>query len=133
MQNTKDILILRAYRPFLTFLTVFKFDNFRNIDNNRDNLLRNILCTIGVSLLMLNYNCPFLATELWVFIQSNFDLKTGGVQFSYFICGCPTIAVHLLLIWKSNNIIDTLDYLCGVVMERKCTCVLVVRLRVSSK
>lgn len=121
MQNSKDIIILRAYRPFLAFLTVFKFDNFRNIDKNRRNLLRNFLCTIGVSLLIINYNCPFLATELSVFIQSNFDLKTGGVQFSYFCCGCPTIAVHLLLIWKSNNIIDTLDYLHGIVMERRFT------------
>lgn len=120
MQNRERIVILRAYRPFLAYLTVYKADNFRD---KADQLIwiRNICRALGVTLLITIYLCPFLAAELLVFIESNFNLKTVGLEFSHFICGCPTIAVHVLLIWKSNNIIATLDYLHGIVKDRKLT------------
>lgn len=118
MKTNKGVIILRTYRPFLTFLSVYKFDNFRNTIDRRI-LLLNICRAIGVFLLLLIYLCSFLASELFVFIESDFDLNAKGVQFSYFVGGAPAIFVHLLLMWKLENIVDTLDYLHGIVEERE--------------
>lgn len=127
MKNNREIVILRAYRPFLTFLTMYKLDNFRhNVD--RRILMRNICRATGVTLLLAIYLCPFLSSELIVFIESKFDLNASGVRFSYFVGGAPTMSVHLLLIWKCNKIIETLDYLRGIVMDRKCFSCLCVRI-----
>lgn len=118
MANLNEIVILTAYRPFLSFLTVYKMDNFRGIDDRRI-LIRNLCYVTGVTLLIANYLCPFLSSELLVFIQNDFNLKTSGVQFSFFVGGAPAMSVHLLLLWKCYTIIDTLEYLQEIVVERK--------------
>lgn len=115
------IVILHAYRPFLTFLTMYKSEKFQNI-NNRRVLIGNICRALGVTLLIIFYLCLFLSSELLVFIKSDFDLNVGGVEFSYFVGGVPSLAVHLLLIWKCDNITDALDYLHGIVIKRKFLC-----------
>lgn len=118
MENNKEIIILRAYRPFLKFLSVYNMDKFRGIDDWRI-FTRNLCYVTCVTLLIVNYLCPFLSSELLVFIQQHFNLKTSGVQFSFFVGGTPTMSVHFLLIWKCYNIIDTLDYLQEIIDERK--------------
>lgn len=69
MKEIDEIVILRAYRPFLTFLTMYKSEKFQNI-NNRRTLIQNISRAVGVTMLLISYLGIFLATELFVFIKS---------------------------------------------------------------
>lgn len=118
MIKNRGIVILRCYRPFLTFLAVYKFVNFRN-NIGRRILFRNIFRAFCVTLLLTIYLCSFLSSELFVFIQSDFDLNARGVEFSFFVGGAPAMFVHLLLIWKCDKIVDTLGYLQEIVVERE--------------
>lgn len=126
MENNREMITLRAYRPFVTILNVFNRDNFRgsnSLDKNHNwrILIRNICRALSVAIVIVNYVCPFLLTELWVFVRSNYDLKASGLQFSYFIGGWPATYVHFLLMYKIDNIKDTLDYLQRIVSEREST------------
>lgn len=117
MQNNEEIFILHAYRPFLTFLSVYKAANFRNIDDQRI-FARNILHAVGATLLIV-LTVWFMSVQLMVFVNCNFDLNVGGAQFSFFLCCAPAFCVHLLLIWNFDEVMATIGCLQTIVVERE--------------
>lgn len=117
MQKSQEVVTLRAYKPFLTFLSAYKANNFRNIDD-RSVLCVNILRAVGVTLLMI-MNAWFSLVQLMVFINCKFDLNIGGAQFSFFLCCAPVFCLHFVLIYKINEVIATIEYLHTIVRERE--------------
>lgn len=111
------IVILRAYRPFLTCLTVYKLDNFRTSD--RRILFRNICRAIGFTLTFAIFLLLFLLTEFLACYNKNFDLNVIVGPFSFFLVTSLVVPVYFVMLWKSNKIIDTLDYLDEVVVASK--------------
>lgn len=117
MENNKKNCILHAYRPFLAFISVYKMENFRNIDDRRV-FHRNNWRAVGATLLSL-VNIWFVAVQLMVFVNCNFDLNVGGAQFSFVLCCAPAIFVHLLFIWNCGDVTAAIDYLQEIVLERE--------------
>lgn len=118
MQNSKEVVILRAYRPFLTYLTVFELDNFRNINSGRI-LARNIGRAVGVTLIFVLITFIFLGSEFIVSYNHQFDLNEVAQQVSYVILVLPAPFIYLYLFWKSSKIVETIDHLHGIVAQSK--------------
>lgn len=118
MSTDKQIVILRAYRPFLTYLTVFKFNNFRN--KERRILCRNISRGAGVSTLFA-FTFLFLSSELAACAEYNFALDKTVQHFAYIILGMQLLCIYLVLFWNSHKAFDIFDYLHKVVNESRST------------
>lgn len=118
MRNNEGFVVLRAYSPFLTYVTVYKLDNFRNVD--RRNLFRNIFRAVGVTVLLAEFTL-FLSAEFSVSYKNNFALNGTAQQLSFAIIGFPVPLIYFVIFWKSQKIIETLDVLRGVVVERRLT------------
>lgn len=114
--RTKEIVILRAYDPFLTYLTVYKLGNFRNFD--RRNLFRNIWRAVGVTIIFATFTL-FMSAEFVVAYRSNFALNETAQQLAFVIIGFPVPLIYFVMFWKSHKIIDTLNILRGVVVESR--------------
>lgn len=116
MENSDEIVILRAYRPFLTFLSVFKLDNFRCID--RCILLRNVCRAIGCSVIIA-VTVTFVLTDLFVSYKHNFELDKIIQQLSFVVIGITLPLIYAIMFWNTQRIVDILDDLHGIVVESK--------------
>lgn len=121
MENHEKIVILRAYRPFLKYLTVYKLDNFRADEGTI--LSRNIRHAIGLAFLFAVFTFIFLPAQFLVSYTNHFNLRLIIQPLAFLLAGLPAPLVYFLMFWKSNKVIDTLDYLHGIVVESKlCSC-----------
>lgn len=112
-----DFIVLRAFRPFLVYLTMYKAKNFRN--ENRLIVIRNI-CRVVVHLVMFSIlYAVFVPAEVLVCYTNQFVLSKIADPMSYFLAVLPAIFVYILLFSKSDKIIETLDILHEIVVERK--------------
>lgn len=111
--------MLSAFRPFLTYLTIYKLDNFRN--NDRRTLSRNIWRAVGLTALLAVYTFIFVLSEFAACYQNQFDLDRIVQKLAFVILGLPVPLIYLGLFWKSDKIIDVFDYLHGILTERKPT------------
>lgn len=116
MPQNKDFLVLSAYRPFITYLTIYKVDNFRSDDWRI--LSRNIGRAIGVSILFI-ISFVFTLSDFFVSYDNNFALNKS-VQNSIFVLILSQLPpIYIVVFRKSHKIINALDYLCGIVIESK--------------
>lgn len=116
MPTDKKMLILRAYRPFLTYLTVYKLNNFRN--KERRILFRNIWRALGVSALIA-LTFLFLSSELAACYEYNFALNKTVQHFAYVILAVQLLCIYLVMFWKSHKAIDIFDDLHKIVVENR--------------
>lgn len=112
-----DIVVLRAYRPFLAYLTMYKAKNFRN--ENRAIVTRNICRVVIHMFLFFIIDAVFVPSEMMSCYKNNFVLNEIADPMSYFLAVLPVLFVYILLSWKSDKIIETLDILHETVVERK--------------
>lgn len=119
MPKNEEIVVLNAFRPFLTYLTIYKFDNFQN--NDRRILSRNIWRAIGLTVLLAVYSFIFVLSEFAECYKNNFDLAKIVQKLAFVVLGLPVPLIYLGLFWKSDKIIDVIDYLHGILVERKPT------------
>lgn len=117
MGKNGKILILRAYRPFLSILTAYDVDNFRT--NDQRILKHNILLVISVSALLFAYVFLFLPMELSTCIEHSFNLNVIGQQISFSLGGSQVLFIYGAFWWKRDKLIATFDYLHGIVEKRK--------------
>lgn len=117
MKNHEKIVILRAYRPFLKYLTVYKFDNFRT--DEAAILGRNIRHAIALTFLFAVFTFIFLPAQFLVSYKNHFNLRLVIQPLSFLLAGLPASLVYFLMFWKSKKVVDTIDYLHGIVVERK--------------
>lgn len=116
-ENKPKIIILRAYRPLLTCLTVYKRDNFHSSDGRI--LIRNICRATVLTIFFGVYMCVFLATEFFVSCSHNFNLNEIVQPLSFFLITSPLTIIYFIMFWKCNKVIDILNSLDGIVVESK--------------
>lgn len=114
MSTDERTVILRAYRPFLTYLTVYKLNNFRN--KERRVLLRNVSRAVGVALLIV-LTFLFLSSQLAACYEYNFALDKTVQCLAYAILGIQLLCIYLVMFWESHKAIDIFEYLHKVVVE----------------
>lgn len=117
MANKTEIVTLRAFRPFLTILTIFESNNFYT--TNQRMFIRNLSRAFGVTLVFSGYVCLFLSGGILACIQHNFDLNVVAQPLSFFISGIQVPYYYGILFWKSDKIIGTLEYLHRIVEKRE--------------
>lgn len=117
MGNKKDLMIIRAYQPFLYMLTVYDSDKFRT--TNGRVLIRNILLAFGVSFSLFVYAFLFLPAELYQCIVNDFDLNVIGREGAFFLADSPLLVVYGSFWLKREKIIETCDRLQEIVKKRK--------------
>lgn len=114
MPKDGDVIVLRAYRPFIEYLTVFKLDNFRNDDCHI--LSRNICRAIGV--LILHMICLlFTLSEFFVSYENNFALNESVQNVIFVIVLLQIPLIYSAMFRKSLKITSTLDCLREIVVE----------------
>lgn len=118
MQKSKrKVIILRAYRPLLTCLTVYKLENFHSRDGRI--LARNFCRAIVLTILFGVYMCIFLATEFFVSCSHNFDLNEIVQPLSFFLITSPLTIIYFVMFCKCSKVIGILNFLLGIVVESK--------------
>lgn len=116
MKEKVRIVILRAYRPFLTSIALFERDNFRH---HSDVLIRNIGRFIGICILFFLFVFVYLGGGLFDSYNRRHDLTATLLRVSYCILSLPTPFIYIYMIWKKQRIIETLEQLHGIVVESK--------------
>lgn len=116
MARNREIVILRAYRPFLKSLTIYKLENFRT--NDRQLLIQNIFHAIGLTVVFAVFIFIFLPTQFLA--CCNEDLREVVRPFSFFLAIAPAMLIYFIMRGKTDKIVDTLDYLHKVVVESEC-------------
>lgn len=115
--NDDNILILRTFRPLLTFLTLYNLDNFR--EKSRRVIARNICRAISITVAFAAYVFLFLSSELLQCSNDRFVLSKIAQPLSFFIGGCQIIFIYPLLFGRSSRIIEILDDLQEIVERRE--------------
>lgn len=108
--------IPEAYRPFLKILTVYKSISRTN---DRALWLRNFGQALGVTLLLSLFVCLYLAYELSVCIQENFNLNMISQPLSFFIGSSQVFIVYCLLTFGSTNLFKTIETINEIVKKSK--------------
>ena len=116
MPDKPEIMILRAFRPFQTILTIFKLNNFRSPNHH---ITRNIIRAIGFALLLFVYVFLFIASELSMCVQYNFNLNFVAQPLSFLIGGSQVFNIYVILIWKIDKVVEALEYFHAIVEARK--------------
>lgn len=116
VENTGEIVILRAFRPLLTLLTVYKWHNFRN--KSCGLLMRNICRAIGITILFSSYAVLFLSSELMVCVKEKFDLDVIAQPLSFLLGGCQVQYIYFSILWKSAEVTKVLDRLHEIIKKR---------------
>lgn len=117
MELNKEIVILQAYRPFVTYFTVYSLDNFRNID--RRTLFRHTWRAVGVTIAFAVFVLIFLLPLFVVCYQHRFDLNVIIEQLAFAILGLPAMPIYLVMFWKSEKVINVVASLNEAVVESK--------------
>lgn len=117
MEKREEIVVLGAYRPFLSILTAFDSKNFRS--NDRRVLKWSIFRAFSMSCLILPYVFLFLPMELITCFKHKFNLNVIGQEISFFLGGFQVLVIYGLLMWNRAKLPETCDYLHGIVKKRK--------------
>lgn len=117
MSNSKEIVVLRAYRPFLKMICLYQFDNFRN--NGRRTVIRNICYALCFAFLFFMQVFFFFVSELFYAYTNRAHLTKfiGPLSFGMLAFHVPMI--YTVMCWKRQRIIETIDYMRGIVVESK--------------
>lgn len=116
MESNEKFRILRAFRPYLTLLTLYNWENFRG--QTALIFTRNIYRAVGMTVAFIAYLILFLSSELLVCIKENFNLNVIAQPFAFFLGGSQAMFIYCLISWKSHKVIETLDYLQQIVEKR---------------
>lgn len=116
MQTNEKFQILRAFRPYLTLLTLYNWENFHG--QTARVFTRSICRAIGMTVAFIAYLLLFLSSELLVCIRENFNLNVIAQPFAFFLGGSQAMFIYFLLSWKSHKFIETLDHLQQIVEKR---------------
>lgn len=117
MENYKAKDIPPAYRPFLKILTVYNRSIFRT--NERTFLFRRFGEAIGVTFLLSLFVCLYLAYELSVCIQENFNLNMVSQPLSFFVGSSQVFIVYCLLAFNSTKVVKTVETINRIVTMSK--------------
>lgn len=96
---------------------MYKLESFRNCEGSI--LKQNIQLAIGLTLLFAVFTFIFLPTQFLVCYRNITDFKLIVQPLSFLLAGTPATFVYFLMVWKRDTVVDTLDYLHGIVVERK--------------
>lgn len=109
--------VFYTFRPFHRIITVYNFDNFRNINDHRV-IIRNIYDAIVIFLSFLMY---FIAVALncWTCFFYEFDLHRNAHQLVALLCTAPMLLIHILITKNSHQITNVIIRLQGSVERRK--------------
>lgn len=117
MEESEEIVILRAYRPFLSILTAFDLNNFRGVVNRRE-LKYSILIAIVISVFLFVFVIMFLPMELAACIKQKFNLNVICQEISFFLGGTQGLVIYGSFMWEHKKFTEIFDYLFGIVKQR---------------
>lgn len=117
IENNGEIVILRAFRPLLTLLTVYKWKNFRNKSCRL--LIQNICRAVAITILFSSYTLLFLSSELFLCFKEKFNLDVIRQPLSFLLGGCQVQYIYFSIFWKSKEVFKVLDRLHDIIKKRK--------------
>lgn len=117
MERQEAIVILRTCQPFFSVLTAYGSSKFHTNDHRIN--IRSILLAIGIGIFLFVYVFLFVPMELSACIEQRFNLNVIAQPLSFFLGAIQVFFVIGSFLWKRDKLIETVDYLQGIVKMRK--------------